>query len=49
MLVIDATFKNKPELEWGPGVDVGADPPVAKTTPEMAQRLDARWQELGLD
>ena len=49
MLVIDATFKNKPELEWGPGVDVGADPPVAKTTPEMARRLDARWQELGLD
>lgn len=48
MLVIDATFKNKPELDWGPGVGAGADPPVAKTTPEMLQRIMARWHEFGL-
>ena len=26
MLVIDATLRTKPELEWGPGVAVGAAP-----------------------
>jgi 3-polyprenyl-4-hydroxybenzoate decarboxylase len=49
MLVIDATFKNKPEMDWGPGVGAGAEPPVAKTTPEMVRRVEARWKEYGLE
>jgi 3-polyprenyl-4-hydroxybenzoate decarboxylase len=49
MLVIDATFKNKPNLDWGPGSGDPTDPPVAKTSAELRQRVRARWHELGLD
>ena len=49
MLVIDATFRNKPEMEWGPGAGATADPPVATTSPELRQKVRARWHELGLD
>jgi 4-hydroxy-3-polyprenylbenzoate decarboxylase len=49
MLVVDATFRNKPEMEWGPGAGETADPPVATTSPELRQRVRARWHEYGLD
>jgi UbiD family decarboxylase len=48
MLAIDATFRNKPEMEWGPGAGATEDPPVATTSKELKQRVRARWQELGL-
>jgi 4-hydroxy-3-polyprenylbenzoate decarboxylase len=49
MLVIDATFRNKPEMEWGPGAGETADPPVATTSAELRAKVRARWHELGLD
>lgn len=49
MIVIDCTFRNKPEMEWGPGAGAAEDPPVAKTSPELERRVRARWHELGLD
>jgi 3-polyprenyl-4-hydroxybenzoate decarboxylase len=49
MLVIDATFRNKPEMEWGPGAGETADPPVATTSPELRRKVRARWHEYGLD
>jgi UbiD family decarboxylase len=49
MLVVDATFRNKPEMEWGPGAGETADPPVATTSPELRQKVRARWHEYGLD
>jgi 4-hydroxy-3-polyprenylbenzoate decarboxylase len=49
MLVIDATFRNKPEMEWGPGAGATEDPPVATTSAELRRRVRARWSELGLD
>jgi UbiD family decarboxylase len=49
MLVIDATFRNKPEMEWGPGAGATEDPPVATTSRELRQKVRARWHELGLD
>ena len=48
MLVIDATFRNKPEMEWGPGTADLSEPPVATTSPELRRRVRARWNELGL-
>jgi 4-hydroxy-3-polyprenylbenzoate decarboxylase len=48
MVVIDATFRNKPEMEWGPGAGATEDPPVATTSKELKQRVRARWSELGL-
>jgi 3-polyprenyl-4-hydroxybenzoate decarboxylase len=49
MLVIDATFRNKPEMEWGPGAGATEDPPVATTSAELRRRVRARWHEYGLD
>ena len=49
MVVIDASFANKPELDWGPGVEVGAHPPISKTTPRMREWIESRWKEYGLD
>ncbi len=49
MLVIDATFRNKPEMEWGPGAGDTADPPVATTSAELRREVRSRWHEYGLD
>lgn len=48
MLVIDATFRNKPEMEWGPGAGATEDPPVARTSKELQQKIRSRWPEFGL-
>jgi len=49
MIVVDATFRNKPEMEWGPGAGELEDPPVARTSPELKARVRARWSEFGLE
>jgi hypothetical protein len=49
MLVIDATFRNEPEMEWGPGAGATEDPPVATTSPELRRKTRARWHEYGLE
>jgi UbiD family decarboxylase len=49
MIVVDATFRNKPEMEWGPGAGELEDPPVARTSPELRARVLARWEDFGLD
>ncbi|HEY3117659.1 MAG TPA: UbiD family decarboxylase [Chloroflexota bacterium] len=48
MMVIDATFRNKPEMEWGPGAGENEDPPVARTSKELQQKVRSRWKDYGL-
>lgn len=49
MMVIDATFRNKPEMEWGPGAGETEDPPVARTSAELRQKVRSRWRQYGLE
>jgi hypothetical protein len=49
MLVIDATIRNKPEMEWGPGAGETSNPLVARTSPALQRKVRARWPEFGLD
>lgn len=48
MIVIDCTFRNKPEMEWGPGAGATEEPPVAEPSRELVAKVRARWSELGL-